>query len=162
MGAIRHGHAFAGKKTRLYFTWRNMIDRCKGTTEHRRKYYTSRGITVCAEWQRFVPFKDWAEANGYADHLVIDRINNDGNYEPSNCRWASHLQSTKNRRHTQAMADHANRVRKTVPVICVETGQRFNTFQAAATWCGAHLSNIRAAALSGNRSAGLHWQLANT
>ncbi|MBE6928051.1 MAG: hypothetical protein E7467_06140 [Ruminococcaceae bacterium] len=49
--------------------------------------YGGRGISVCEEWHQFPPFYEWAMANGYTDDLTIDRINVDGNYEPSNCQW---------------------------------------------------------------------------
>lgn len=89
----RHGW----RNTRLYEIWASMKGRCrdKGHTDF--KYYGAKGIRVCKEWQDFVPFKNWALANGYTDTLTIDRKNSEGNYEPDNCRWVTRDVQTKNR-----------------------------------------------------------------
>jgi hypothetical protein len=81
-------HGYAG--TRLYKIWCNMKTRCNTPSASKYEIYGGRGIRVCNEWLTFEPFKDWAEANGYQDDLSIDRINSDGNYEPSNCRWTTY------------------------------------------------------------------------
>jgi hypothetical protein len=65
------------------------------------KYYGARGIMVCEEWKNsYLTFKEWAMANGYQDGLELDRINVNGNYEPSNCKWITHHEQTLNRRDT--------------------------------------------------------------
>jgi len=59
--------------------------------------YGGRGIKVCKEWQKFTVFYKWALESGYQDNLTIDRINNDGNYEPKNCRWSTPKEQAANR-----------------------------------------------------------------
>lgn len=85
--------------TKLYKAWNNMISRCYCSSFKNFRNYGGRGITVCDEWKNsFVAFMTWAMANGYEEHLTIDRINVNGNYEPSNCRWITNEAQQLNKR----------------------------------------------------------------
>ena len=86
----------------LYSIWGAMKYRCK-TNRVAGECWHGRGIVICAEWQKFIPFYTWAINNGYQKGLTIDRINNDGNYEPLNCRFATYSEQNSNKRKYQSM-----------------------------------------------------------
>ena len=92
--AATHGRS----KTRLYRIWSGIISRCGNPNDTGYEHYGGRGICICPEWrQDYLAFERWAIASGYGDHLSIDRIDVDGNYEPNNCRWATEKEQGNNK-----------------------------------------------------------------
>ena len=90
-------HGMSNINKRLHMCWCQILQRCKNPKNGNYKYYGARGITVCNEWMEYKVFYEWALQNGYKDTLSIDRIDVNGNYEPSNCRWATDTQQARNK-----------------------------------------------------------------
>ena len=93
-----HG-LFKGNEN-LFNLWQTIKNRCENPNRPNYKNYGGRGIKLCAEWQKAENFVRWALSNGYVKGLQIDRINNDGDYEPSNCRFVTCKQNSNNRRNS--------------------------------------------------------------
>ena len=96
----RHG----GFGTRLYNIWQGMKKRCYKENDKDYKNYGGRGIQIYDEWKEdFACFREWALNNGYQDNLTIDRVDNNKNYEPSNCRWTTIQIQNNNRRNNKLL-----------------------------------------------------------
>ena len=91
---ITHG----GSSGRMYRVWHGMRQRCNNKVTPYYKDYGGRGISVCSEWSDFEAFRDWAIKSGYSSNLTIDRIDNDGNYSPDNCRFTTQPVQARNTR----------------------------------------------------------------
>ena len=88
--------------SKLYKVWGGMKTRCYNKNFIYYCNYGGRGIKVCDEWKNdFSKFYKWAINNGYKEGLTIDRINNDGNYEPNNCRWVTRAEQNRNKRYSK-------------------------------------------------------------
>jgi len=109
--ALTHGESY----TRLHSIWADIKTRCYNPNCKSFKDYGGRGITICPEWtdklNGFTNFRDWALNNGYKEGLQINRINNNGNYETSNCNWVTRLENMRNQRKTILTMEIANEIR---------------------------------------------------
>ena len=103
---IRYKHG--DRDGRLYSIWKSMKKRCENPNCKSYKWYGAKGVSVCDDWHDYRVFKEWAINNGYDENAeygqcTIDRINPFGNYEPTNCRWATLAEQARNKRDKVAI-----------------------------------------------------------
>jgi hypothetical protein len=110
----KHGLCYeGGKYSRLYTIWIGMKKRCHNVNSKSYKDYGGRGIKLCDSWENdYSSFHDWATTHGYSYSLTIERKDNNGNYEPSNCTWIPRKQNGRNQRTTLLTMAKANRIRE--------------------------------------------------
>lgn len=113
--------------TRLYRIWLGMKSRCNNPNVKTYCDYGGRGIKVCDEWSNYLQFKKWAINSGYADNLSIDRIDNNGDYCPDNCRWSTNLEQGNNKRNNHILT--FNGVSKTMAEWAREKGINYHTLK---------------------------------
>lgn len=114
--------------TKLFDVWCSMRFRCNNPNDGSYHNYGARGIRVCEEWTNdFSSFYNWAVSNGYKEGLTIDRINNEGNYEPSNCRWVSRKVQCNNTRQNRLIT--IDNKTKTLAQWCEELGLKYQTIE---------------------------------
>lgn len=100
------------RKHTLYNVWDGMKQRCGNPHTARYRHYGGRGIKVCEEWKNdFKVFYDWAMANGWKKGLQIDRIENDGNYEPFNCQFISNKENNRKKDNNKITGEIALEIR---------------------------------------------------
>jgi hypothetical protein len=110
----QHGYAVKkSKKYRIYAMWLDMRNRCYRPGVHRYENYGGRGIKVCEAWKKsFIKFKNWVIEHGYKDNLSIDRINNNGDYTPNNCRFVTNKENCRNRSTTKMNIDKVLEIKR--------------------------------------------------
>ncbi len=131
--AYRHGGV--RNRERLYVIWQRMKERCYNSNYPGFGYHGGRGIIICDEWlSDYESFRCWALKNGYKDNLTIDRIDNDGNYTPENCRWATTKEQNNNTRANRHVI--YNGKRKTVSEWAEEIGIEYDVllYRILAGW----------------------------
>ena len=87
--------------SRLYYIWTGMTQRVTNRKNCNYSNYGGRGISICNEWLKYENFRDWSLKNGYSDKLTIDRIDNNGDYTPGNCRWITQKEQSNNKRNNR-------------------------------------------------------------
>jgi len=115
------------RRTKIYRVWASMIQRCNNLKGTGYKNYGGRGIKIYEKWTNFkFFFKDMGE--GYKENLEIDRINNNGNYEPNNCRWITKKENLNNKR-TNHLIKYKNKT-KNLKQWSEELGIKYTTLQS--------------------------------
>lgn len=144
----------ASSDFRLRGIWRGMVHRCTSRKSQVWRRYGGRGIRVCKEWLSYGPFRSWAIRNGYSDSLSIERKDNDGGYNPDNCKWATRTEQQNNRHDNlrfrvgravltpvgiaQAIGVPVSTIHSRIKKLKLKSGDRFpRRFLQPSLFCGA-------------------------
>lgn len=122
-------------------TWNAMMNRCYNEKRHNYKNYGGRGISVCEEWKALSGFVDWALSSGWEKGLQLDRINNDGDYCPKNCRWVTPKENARNKRTNIFIT--INGIKKCVSEWSSESGINPSTLYTMIKTKGIHYAAFR-------------------
>lgn len=126
-GAANRTHGYSKTDGRLYRIWQAMRWRAN-TKNIKRVTYRKKDVECCEEWNDYSNFRDWALNNGYNDSLTLDRIDNDGNYCPQNCRWVGlNVQANNKGNNTRV---EINGEMKTLAEISREYGINYSTIRS--------------------------------
>lgn len=115
-----------GVHTRLYNIWKTMRQRCFNKNNQKYEYYGGKGVSICAEWNDFSNFREWAISNGYNEDLTLDRIDVNGNYEPANCRWVTHQIQANNKSNNKIIVYNSKQM--TMADFCREYNLNYRLF----------------------------------
>ena len=127
--------------TKIYRVWNGIKQRCNNPNDGFYYCYGLKGIKICEEWSgNFSCFYDWSIKNGYKEGLTIDRIKNNGNYEPNNCRWATNKEQGNNKR-TNKMIEYRGEI-KTLSEWCDKLGLEY--FRTKARFNTCHMTSEQA------------------
>jgi len=151
----KHGATVGGKRIPEYYIWVSMKQRCNNPTDRKYKNYGGRGIKVCPEWQS--NFARFLKDVGYrpTDQHSLERIDNDGNYEPGNVKWATKYEQVRNSRHNVFIT--VNGRTQCAMDLSTETGinRRTILYRYRSGWTGERIldpSNCQGKHLKGKRS----------
>jgi len=141
---LSHGYARKNKKNKTYTTWISMRQRCNNPKSEAYKYYGGRGISICERWNNFENFlKDMGER---PENLTLERENNDGNYEPGNCKWATHEMQSRNNRWVKLNTLKVQVIKKLLAESSLTQKAIANIFSVTET----HIGYIKSNKLWGN------------